>query len=267
MLTAKQIAAAAADLDAAEKSRKQMRMISLDHPGMSLGDAYAIQKAWVARKVKAGRKIIGHKVGLTSRAMQLALKIDEPDLGVLLDDMVFADGGDVPTHRFIGLRVEAELAFILGRDLKGPDCTLYDVLEATRFVTPALEILDTRIFRADPATGRTRTVMDTVADNAANAGVVIGGRPARPAEIDMRWVAAIVSRNGRIEETGVAAGVLNHPGNSVAWLVSRLHQHGEGLEKDEVILSGSFIRPIEVGAGDTIHADYGPLGSVSCFFK
>ena len=258
---------AARRLDGAERERRQVRMVSLDHPGMTLDDAYRIQAAWVALKLANGRTAKGRKIGLTSRAMQQALGIDEPDSGVLLDDMFFPDNGAVPCSRFIGLRVEAELAFVLRFPLRGPSCTVFDVLDATAYVTPALEILDTRIFRRDPDTGATRTVLDTIADNAANAGIVIGGRPVRPHDHDLRWVGAICSKNGAVEETGVAASVLNHPAHPVAWLANKLAASGQGLMPGEVVLSGSFIRPIEVGPGDTVHADYGTLGTVSCRFE
>lgn len=266
MLDAGAIADAARRLDEAERTRTQIGLLSLEHPTMDMDDAYAIQAAWMARKLEAGRRVRGHKIGLTSRAMQSALAIDMPDSGVLLDDMFFADGGEIPTQRFIATRIEAELAFVLKAPLSGPDCTLYDVLNATDFCTPALEILDARILRVDPRTQRTRTVLDTIADNAANAGIVLGGRPFRPLDTDMRWVGAIVMRNGVIEETGLAAGVLNHPATGVAWLANRMAARGARLEAGQVVLAGSFIRPIEARAGDTFHADYGPWGSVSCHF-
>lgn len=260
------VLAAAERLDAAERTRQQVRMLSLDHPGMTMDDAYRVQAAWITRKRAAGRTVVGYKVGLTSKAMQYALGIDEPDSGVLLDDMVFSDGGVVPVSRFIGLRIEAELAFVMRFPLRGPGCSVFDVLDATGYVTPALEILDTRVFRKDPDTGAARTVLDTISDNAANAGIVVGGRPFRPHDHDLRWVAAVCSKNGAVEETGVAAGVLNHPARAVAWLANKLGTLGQGLEPGHVVLSGSFIRPIEVGTGDTIHADYGPFGTVSCHF-
>lgn len=264
------VAAFAARLDEAERSRQQIRAVSVLHPGATLADAYRVQKAWVARKVAAGRVIRGHKIGLTSRAMQLALGIDEPDSGILFDDMFFPDCGTVPVDRFIGLRIEAELAFVLARPLSGPNCTIFDVLNATDYVTPALEILDTRIFRADPDTRAPRTVVDTIADNAANAGIVVGGRPFRPDAHDMRWIGAICSRNGVVEETGLAAGVLNNPAQGIAWLANNLAAQGmtgdEALKAGEVVLAGSFIRPIEVGRGDTLVADYGSFGTVSCYF-
>jgi 2-oxo-hept-3-ene-1,7-dioate hydratase len=265
-LTQNDIRIAAEQLHQAEKTRVQIRQISLDHPAITMDDAYAIQKAWVEIKLGEGRVVRGHKIGLTSKAMQSALGINEPDSGVLLDDMFFADGGLVPTERFIATRVEAELAFIMKHRLKGPDCTLFDVLNATDFVVPALEILDTRIQRVDPQTQATRKIFDTVADNAANAGIVLGGRPLRPLEADLRWIGALCSRNGQLEETGLAAGVLNHPATGVAWLANKIAPHGLALEPGQVVLAGSFIRPIETRKGDTIVADYGPYGTVSCYF-
>src|SRR3569833_2310623 len=260
------IRSAAERLDQAEKTRQQIRQITLEHPGITIADAYASQKAWVEMKVAQGRIIRGHKIGLTSKAMQSALDIDEPDSGVLLDDMFFADGGLVPTDRFIATRVEAELAFVMSKRLEGPGCTLFDVLNATDFVVPALEILDTLIERVDPQTKATRKIFDTIADNAANAGIVLGGRPIRPTEADLRWIGALCFKNGQLEETGLAAGVLNHPATAVAWLANKLAPHGLALEAGQVVLAGSFIRPIETRNGDTIQADYGPWGTVSCYF-
>lgn len=265
-LTKLDIASAAERLHQAEKTRVQIRQLSQDHPAITVDDAYAIQRAWIDIKVGEGRVIRGHKIGLTSKAMQSALNIDEPDSGILFDDMFFQDGGLVPTDRFIGTRVEAELAFVMKHRLSGPDCTMFDVLNATDFVIPALEILDTRIERVDPKTKATRKIFDTIADNAANAGIVLGGRPMRPLDVDLRWIGALCYRNGQLEETGLAAGVLNHPATSVAWLANKIAPQGHALEPGQVVLAGSFIRPIETRKGDTIQADYGPYGSVSCYF-
>lgn len=265
-LTTDDIRNAAARLHTAEKTRQQIRQLSQEFPGITIADAYAIQKAWIELKVAEGRLVRGHKIGLTSKAMQSALLIDEPDSGVLLDDMFFADGGLVPSDRFIGTRVEAELAFIMKTRLEGPGCTMFDVLNATDFVVPALEILDTRIERVDAVTKSTRKIFDTIADNAANAGIVLGGRPLRPLDADLRWIGALCYRNGQLEETGLAAGVLNHPATSVAWLANKIAANGLALEPGQVVLAGSFIRPIETRKGDTIQADYGPYGSVSCYF-
>jgi 2-oxo-hept-3-ene-1,7-dioate hydratase len=265
-LTKDDISRAAQRLHQAETSRTQIRQLSQDCPAITIEDAYAIQKAWVDIKVAEGRVVKGHKIGLTSKAMQSALNIDEPDSGVLLDDMFFTDGGLVPSDRFIATRVEAELAFVMKTRLAGPDCTLFDVLNATDFVVPALEILDTRIERVDQQTKATRKIFDTVADNAANAGIVLGGRPLRPLDADLRWIGALCFKNGQLEETGLAAGVLNHPATAVAWLANKIAAHGLALEAGQVVLAGSFIRPIETRKGDTIQADYGPYGSVGCYF-
>ena len=265
-LSTEDIRAAAERLDRAEKTRTQVRQLSQEFPAITIDDAYAIQKAWMEIKVSAGRVVKGHKIGLTSKAMQSALNIGEPDSGVLLDDMFFADGGIVPTDRFIATRVEAELAFVMAKRLSGPDCTMFDVLNATDFVVPALEILDTRVERVDPKTKAARKIFDTIADNAANAGIVLGGRPIRPLEADLRWIGALCFKNGQLEETGLAAGVLNHPATAVAWLANKIAPHGLALEAGQVVLAGSFIRPIETRKGDTIQADYGAYGSVSCYF-
>lgn len=267
MLTKNQIEVATESLDTAERTRKQMGLLSLAHPEMTMADAYAIQAAWVARKKAAGSQTIGWKIGLTSKAMQYALNIDTPDSGVLFEDMWFEDGGMVPKDRFIQPRIEAEIAFVMKAPLKGPKISIFDVLNATDYVTPALEILDTRILRVDPNTKKARNIFDTISDNAANAGVVVGGRQVRPDQIDMRWMGAIVSRNAEVEETGLGAGVLNQPARGVAWLANRLAQYGDGVEAGQIVLAGSFIRPIEARHGDTIHADFGPYGSLSLYFE
>lgn len=266
MLTDHDIQTFARELDAAEQSRTQIKQTSLARPDITIADAYAIQRAWIDAKLARGRTVIGHKIGLTSRAMQLASQIDEPDHGVLLDDMLWEDGGEVDCTRLIVPRVEVELAFLLDRPLAGPDVTLYDVLDATRYVVPALEIIDARSEQLDARTGRPRKVFDTIADNAANAGVILGGRPVRAGDVDLRWVGALLQRNGVIEETGLAAGVLNHPANGVAWLARRLAAFGDALQPGQIVLAGSFTRPVYALPGDTFHADYGPLGSVSCRF-
>ncbi|MBX5156340.1 MULTISPECIES: 2-oxo-hept-4-ene-1,7-dioate hydratase [unclassified Rhizobium] len=266
MLTSDEIRQAAERLDIAERTRVQTELLSLKYPHMTMDDAYGVQAAWVKKKIAAGRKPIGWKIGLTSKAMQYALNIDTPDSGVLFDDMLFEDGATVPADRFIQPRIEAEIAFVMKAPLKGPGISIFDVLNATDYVTPALEILDTRILRADPGTKKARTIVDTISDNAANAGIVTGGRAVKPDQIDMRWMGAIVSRNAEVEETGLGAGVLNQPSRGVAWLANRLAQYGDGIDAGQIVLAGSFIRPIEARHGDTIVADFGPYGSVSLFF-
>ena len=198
--------------------------------------------------------------------MQYALNIDIPDSGVLFDDMLFEDGAVIPADRFIQPRIEAEIAFVMKAPLKGPNVSIFDVLNATDYITPALEILDTRILRVDPETKKARSIVDTISDNAANAGIVIGGRQMRPDQVDMRWMGAIVSRNAEVEETGLGAGVLNHPARGIAWLANRLAQYGDGIEAGQIVLAGSFIRPVEARHGDTINADFGPYGTIACHF-
>ena len=266
MLTDEQIRDAAVRLRDAAKTRTPMRQLSLQYPDMDFDDAYAIQRAWGEIRYAEGRKLLGRKIGLTSRAMQQSVNITEPDHGLLLDDMFFEDGSTIALDQFIGVRIEVELAFVLGSNLRGPGCTIFDVLRATEYVTPALEILDSRIQMSDPETGHQRTIVDTVSDNAADAGIITGGRVVRPHDIDLRWVSALLYRNGIIEESGVAAAVLNHPANGVAWLANKLALHDVELEAGQIILAGSFTRPVWARAGDTFQADYGPMGSISCQF-
>jgi len=254
-------------LGESERTRRQIRQFSLEYPEITIDDAYAIQREWVALKIAAGRKLLGHKIGLTSKAMQASSQISEPDYGALLDDTFFADGGEIPFQRFILPRVEVELAFVLGKPLSGPNCSIFAVLSAVEYVVPALEIIDARIHQIDPQSKVPRKVFDTISDNAACAGIVIGGRPVRPLEVDLRWVAAVLYRNGELEESGVAAAVLNHPASGVAWLANKLAAHGEILKAGEIILGGSFTRPIAASPGDVFHVDYRELGSISCRFS
>ena len=266
MLPQSTIAALARQLYEARKERRQLRHFSQQHPGMTIEDGYAIQRAWVALEIADGRTVKGRKIGLTSRAMQQASQITEPDYAPLMDDMFFAQGSDIPVERFIAPRVEVELAFILGKPLRGPGVTLFDVLAATEYVTPAVEIIDARIEQFDRETKAPRKVFDTIADFAANAGIVTGGRPVRPHDVDLRWAGAMLYKNGVIEETGLAAAVLNHPGNGVAWLANKIAPHEERLNPGDVVLAGSFTRPTPAVRGDVFHVDYGPLGAIAFRF-
>ena len=266
MLEAATVDALARELYEARRSRTLLRHFSLRHPTMTIEDGYAIQRAWVKLEQADGRTIRGRKIGLTSRAMQLASRITEPDFAPLMDDMFFEAGGDIPVQRFIAPRVEVELAFVLGSDLAGPGASILDVLRATEYACPAIEIIDSRIELLDRETGAPRKVYDTISDFAANAGVVLGGRPVRVDAVDLRWVGAMLYKNGVIEETGLAAGVLNHPATGVAWLANKIAPFDERLRAGDVVLSGSFTRPTPAVAGDTLHADYGPLGSISFRF-
>ncbi len=266
-LTPSEVAQAAADLLEAEKTGRQIGLLTLRHPDLDMDGAYAIQKALARHKLEEGRKVIGWKIGLTSRAMQDALKIDIPDSGILFDDMLFENGATVPQGRFIQPRIEAEIAFVMKAPVAGADVTREDILAATDYVAPSLEILDTRIQRKDPETGEARKIFDTISDNAANAGLVLGQERHRAEVLDLRWIGAIVTRNGEVEETGLGAGVLNDPVESMVWLARRMAGYGQIIEAGQIVLSGSFIRPVECPSGSHIHADFGPFGSVSCSFS
>lgn len=260
MLDPTTIASLADELAEADRTHALIPRITARHPEATIADSYAIQGIWRQRKLAAGRRLVGRKIGLTSKAMQAATGITEPDYGLIFDDTVWNDGDTLPYDAFSNVRIEVELAFVLGAPLAGADCTLEEVLDATEYVTPALEVLNSHI-ELDG-----RTIVDTISDNAAYGGMVLGGHHRAPREVDLRWTAALLSVNGSVEETGVAAGVLGHPALGVAWLAGKLHQHGEHLAAGEIILSGSFTRPVWIARGDEVHADYGPMGSITCRF-
>ncbi|MEZ0448024.1 2-keto-4-pentenoate hydratase [Cellulomonas sp. ICMP 17802] len=235
-------------------------LLTARHPGMTVEDAYAVQREWRRRGVSAGRRPVGRKIGLTSKAMQAATGIDEPDYGAIFDDMVYETGAVIEHDRFSNVRIEVELAFRLAEPLDGPDASLDDVLRATEYVVPALEILSSRIELQG------RTIVDTISDNAAMGAMVVGDTRIAPGDVDLRWVAAMLHRNESIEESGVAGAVLGHPARGVAWLANKLAQHGDRLEAGELVLAGSFTRPIWVQPGDTVLADYRDLGTITCRF-
>jgi 2-oxo-hept-3-ene-1,7-dioate hydratase len=266
-MTPTEIQAAAAMLFEAEQSGVQCGLLSSAFPAMTLDEAYKVQAALIDKKLNSGRSIIGWKIGLTSLAMQQALNITTPDSGVLLDDMLFNSGDVIAAGRFIQPRIEAEIAFVMKHDLQGDSVTREQVISATDYVVPALEILDTRILRADPKTGKARIIVDTVSDNAANAGIVLGNEKHAIHDHDLRWVGAIVKRDGVVEETGLGAGVLDDPITGIVWLVKRLTQYGNGLKAGEIVLSGSFIRPLEAPSGSKFEADYGIFGTVELSFE
>ena len=266
MLSDHDIQTAAADLLEAERTREQIGLLSVRHPDITLDDAYAIQAAQMPHKQAQGRSIIGWKIGLTSKVMQDALGISTPDSGVLYDDMDFADGALISATRFIQPRIEAEIAFIMKAPLEGK-VSREDVLEATDYVAPALEILDTRIARQDATTGQTRKIFDTVSDNAANGGIVLGKQRHEPEAYDLRWVGAILTKNDEVTATGLGAAVLNDPVMGIVWLAERMGQYGQRIEAGQVVLSGSFIAPIECPSGTRIEADYGQFGHVTVNFE
>ncbi|WP_370942085.1 2-oxo-hept-4-ene-1,7-dioate hydratase [Amycolatopsis sp. cg5] len=260
MLPTTTITAIADELAEAEKTRSVVPLLTSRYPDMTVEDSYAVQNEWRRRGIEAGRRPVGRKIGLTSKVMQVATGISEPDYGAIFADMVFENGSVIEHSRFSNVRVEVELAFVLRSPLKGPDVTVFDVLRATEYVVPALEILSSRIELAG------RTIVDTISDNAAMGGMVYGGNPIAVDAVDLRWVSALLYRNETIEETGVAAAVLNHPATGVAWLANKLAQHNDGLSAGEIVLAGSFTRPMWVHPGDTVQADYRDLGAITCRF-
>lgn len=259
MLTPEQRETVVASLLKSHETKVQGERPSAMFPEIEIEDSYAISSSVAERRVDAGARIIGHKIGLTSKAMQASSKIDEPDYGYIFDDLLIPNGAKVRFEDYCVPRVEPELTFVLKAPLKGPGVGLVDVLRATEYVVPSIEIIDARV--TEP-----RRIFDTVADNGAAAGLILGGRPVRPDEVDLRWVGAIFHRNADIEETGIAAGVLGHPALAIAWLANKLAPFGTVLEPGHMMLSGSFTRPVWAAKGDTLHADFGPLGSVSVQF-
>lgn len=261
MLEKSQIASIADELVQADTDRTLLPKLTSRFPGMVIEDSYAIQQEWSDRRIAAGRRLVGHKIGLTSKVMQEATGISEPDYGMIHDDMVHESGSMLEFDRFSNVRVEVELAFVLDRPLTGPNVSLFDVLDATAYVVPALEVLNSHLEMEG------RTIVDTISDNAAMGAMVVGGRPVKVDEVDLSWVSALLYRNEGIEDSGVAGAVLGHPGLGVAWLANKLAQHGQSLAAGEIILAGSFTKPMWVSKGDTVHADYRDLGSVTCRFN
>ncbi|MRG60469.1 2-oxo-hepta-3-ene-1,7-dioic acid hydratase [Agromyces sp. CFH 90414] len=261
MLDQTHIDAIADELIVADRDRTTVPLLTARNPGMTVDDAYAVQRVWAERRQDAGARLVGRKIGLTSKVMQVATGITEPDYGVILDDMVFESGSVIDFDRFSNVRIEVELAFVLGAPLTGPSTTIFDVLRATDYVVPALEVLNSHIELEG------RTIVDTISDNAAMGAMVIGGRPVKADDVDLRWVGALLSRNETIEESGVAGAVLGHPAMGVAWLANKLAQHDQSLGAGEIVLAGSFTRPMWVERGDTVHADYRDLGSIACRFE
>ncbi|MFB9776218.1 2-oxo-hept-4-ene-1,7-dioate hydratase [Brevibacterium otitidis] len=261
MLDAQTIAQIADEIAEAERTHTQIPRLTSRFEGMTVEDAYAVQNEWRRRQIAAGRRQVGRKIGLTSKVMQQATGITEPDYGVIFSDMVFENGAVIEHARFSGVRIEVELAFALKEPLAGPNVTVFDVMRATEYVIPALEILDSRVEMDG------RSIVDTISDNAAMGAMVTGGNPTDPHDVDLRWVSALLYRNETIEDSGVAAAVLNHPAMGVVWLANKLAEHGDSLEAGEIILAGSFTKPMWVEPGDTVLADYGQMGTIACRFN
>ena len=260
MLSNEQRHEAAAALAAAEAARAPIAALTETYPDIDAVDSYEIQLINIRRRLAAGATVRGHKVGLSAKAMQQMLGVDEPDYGHLLDDMFVFETFDVPAARYCMPRVEIEVGFVLGAPLSGPSCSVADVLRATEFVLPSIEIIDSRI-----ANWKIK-LADTIADNASSAGVVLGGKPTPLAGLDLRTIGATMRKNGEIVETGAAGAVLGNPATAVAWLANKVHTFGVTLEPGHVILPGSCTRMVDLAAGDTIRADFDVLGHVSVNF-
>ncbi|AZL12059.1 MAG: fumarylacetoacetate hydrolase family protein [Brevibacterium aurantiacum] len=261
MLDETTIAAIADDLANAEKNRSKIGLLTAKYPDMTVEDSYAVQNEWRRRGEASGRRLIGHKIGLTSKPMQQATGISEPDYGAIFADQVYDTGSVIDHSQYSGVRVEVELAFVLKDELRGPDISLIDVLRATEYVVPALEVLSSRIEMEG------RTIVDTISDNAALGAMVLGGNPVVVDAVDLRRVGALLYRNESVEDSGLAAAVLDHPARGIVWLANKLAEHGDVLQAGETVLAGSFTRPMWVSPGDTVHADYGDLGVITCRFE
>jgi 2-keto-4-pentenoate hydratase len=251
---------AAEMLAKAERERVPVPRLTDAYPSIEVEDAYAIQSLQIEQKLASGRIVRGHKAGLSSKAMQRMMGVDEPDYGHLLDDMFVFEGESVSVSELCQPRVEFEIAFVLGDELSGPGCTAADVLRATEFVCPAIEIIDSRF------DGWNITLCDTIADNASSARVVLGGRRMPPSEIDLRLIGVVVSKNGEIIDTGASGAVLGNPATAVAWLANKLHGFGVRLQPGHIVMPGSCTRAHDVAAGDSIVAEFASLGAVTVRF-
>ena len=235
------------DLFEVHRSRKPLPLLTRTYPGIEVEDAYRIQEAYVARTVAAGARIKGYKVGLTSKAMQQMSGATEPDFSAMTDDLFIPEDTPIPMSRFFDPMIEIEIAFVMKHALKGPGVLPMDVIRATDFVVPAIEIVDFRVARAPGM-----NLIDTVADLAACGAVVLGANPRKLTAVDIRTVQGSIIRNGVVEQQGVASAVLGNPVTSVAWLANKLAEFGVTFEPGHVILTGSFVRAIPVKAGDEV---------------
>jgi 2-oxo-3-hexenedioate decarboxylase len=219
-------------------------------------EAYQIQDAVVAARTSAGHPVVGAKLGLTSKAKQRQMKVDEPLYGWLTADMALDVGEPLRSGRYIQPRCEPEIAFVLGRDLAGPATTAAQVLTATEAVFPAIDVLDSRF------AGYAFTLSDVIADNASAVGYVLGGQANDPAGIDLRLTGMVLEKNGALVATAAGAAVLGHPAAAVAWLVRALAARGRGLSAGQVVLSGALTEAVAVAPGDTVVAHFDQLGTV-----
>jgi 2-oxopent-4-enoate hydratase len=250
----------AGELAAAERSRRPVAPLTDRVPGLSVGDAYAIQRRNVARHVAAGARVVGRKIGLTSAPMQRMLGVDEPDFGVLLDTMRVADGDAVAVDELVQPKAEAEIAFVMARGLDGPGVDALAAAQAVAGVVPAIEIIDSRV-----ADWRIK-LPDTVADNASSGRFVLGAQLTPLAGVDLRLAGVVLTVGGVVAETGAGAAALGDPLRCVAWLANKLGEFGEGLRAGDVVLSGALHAAVAVEPGQTVRAEFAGLGSVSVHF-
>lgn len=244
----------------AEANRKGVEPLTSLNPKLTTTEAYQVQLATIQKRVESGRKIVGKKIGLTSRAMQQLLGVDQPDYGHLLDDMAVENGGAVSANQVLQPKVEAEIAFVLKKDLIGPRVTMSEVLLATDYVLPALEIVDSRVLDWKIK------LQDTIADNASSGLYVLGGKPVRPDQVDLAQLGVVFYKNGEIANTGVGAAAMGHPAACVAWLANVLFEFGIVLKAGEVILSGALSAAVNASPGDHFHARFAHLGEVNVRF-
>ncbi|HEU4360349.1 MAG TPA: 2-keto-4-pentenoate hydratase [Mycobacterium sp.] len=251
----------AADLAQAERSRVPISPLTAAHHDIDVVDAYEIQLINIRQRVAEGARVVGHKVGLSSEAMQQMMGVDEPDYGHLLDEMQVFENAPVPAARYLYPQVEVEVAFLLAEDLPGADCTEEHVLAATEAFAPAIELIDSRI------TDWKIQLCDTIADNASSAGFVLGKQRVKPTDIDIKNIDATLTRNGEVVAEGRSDAVLGNPVTAVAWLARKVESFGVRLKAGDVVLPGTATRAIDARAGDSFVADFAGLGSVRLVFE
>ncbi len=252
---------AASQLLEAEETKKVIQPLTELYPDISVDDAYFVQLEQIRRKVEKGSVIVGKKIGATSKAIQQLFQVDQPDYGHLLDDMMFVDGETISLHQYIQPKAEFEIAFVLKKDLKGPNVTVLDVVEATDYIVPAIEIIDSRI-----EDWRIR-FEDTVADNGSSAGAVIGGEPTSLDGIDLTHIGMVVYKNGEFLNSAAGAAVLGNPLRAVAWLANSLGKYDVSLKAGEMVLSGALSTAVPIEENDTFTVEFAHIGSVSATFK
>lgn len=245
----------------AEKNKQSVEPLTVSFPNISVDEAYYIQQEQISERVANGAVVVGKKIGLTSKAMQDMFQVNEPDYGHLLDDMICVDGEAISLDKFIQPKLEFEIAFVLKKDLKGPGVTILDVIEATEYIAPAFEVIDSRIkdwqIRFE----------DTVADNGSSARAIIGGTPTLIEDVDLAKIGMAVYKNGEFLDSAAGAAVMGNPTRAVAWLANALGKYDISLYAGEIVLSGALTAAVPIEAGDTFTAEFAHIGSVSASFR